>query len=123
VIEEPIAFLRARYDEEERVAKGATWGGTPWRMEGMSIWGRSWRASERSRETLVVRHTWPQEGAHIVRWDPNRVLIELDVKRKRLDWIQSELADDASNETARWLLRLEAEPYAIHPDYREEWKP
>lgn len=124
IVTELIEWLRAQYDEDERVARKATHGGTPWRVDGANIVGRSWQASESSTETLVVRHTWPQEAEHIVRWDPNRALDEIDAKRRILDEvITPALTDDPTDETARHLLRLSALPYANRPGYLDTWRP
>jgi hypothetical protein len=48
-------------------------------------------------------------------------LAEVATKRKRLDWIEGELADDPDDETAQWLARLEAQPYAGRDGWRTEW--
>ncbi len=111
-----LEFFRARLDEEDKSAKGATGGGTPWRMDGSSIVGRSWRASASSTETLVVRHTWPQEAAHIIRWQPNRVLALTAVLRRMVDEFSYE-----GRETAM-LIELGAALYGDHPDFRPEWR-
>jgi hypothetical protein len=84
-------------------------------MDGSSIVGRSWRASERSPETLVVKHTWPQEAAHIVRWDPARVLAEVQAKRRILDEFSWEAGE------TRAIMHL-AQPYAGQPGWQEEWR-
>lgn len=52
---------------------------------------------------------------------PRFVLAEVQAKRERLAWIESELADDETNETAQWLAQLEARPYAGQDGWREEW--
>ena len=125
-VDELVAFLRAALDRDEQVARGATQG-APWRIEGSSIVGRSWRASESSPETLVVKHTWPQEAEHIVRWDPARVLAEVAFKRRILDrharvlergnWAWFAGSESESGEELRAL----AQPYAGQPGWRAEW--
>jgi hypothetical protein len=60
-------------------------------------------------------------AGHIARWDPARVLAEVDAKRQILD-----LATDVtemSHDTADTMIRLLALPYADRPGYREEWRP
>lgn len=54
---------------------------------------------------------------------PTRWWDEVDAKRQRLDWIMGELRDDPDDETAQWLAKLEALPYAGRDGYREEWRP
>lgn len=48
-------------------------------------------------------------------------LAEIEAKRRRLDWIVSELADDDTDETAQWLAKLEAQPYAGRDGWRAAW--
>ncbi len=110
-----IAFVKARLDEDEEAARGATFGGTPWRVDAMSIVGRSWQASDSSPETLVVKHTWPQEAVHIVRWDPNRVVRLVAALRKVVDEFSHE-----GRETAV-LIELAGALWGDHPDWRAEW--
>jgi hypothetical protein len=79
-------------------------------------------------DTLVVKFTWSQESRHITRWDPARVLAECDAKRRIVEDLQDELANQHDPEPttlqlADRTLRALALPYADHPDYREEWKP
>lgn len=109
---ELVEFLRARLDEDEAVAKEAKPG--PWTYDG-SVY-----ATHPVDE--VVDYSY-ESGEHIARHDPARVLREVEAKRLRLDEIERELADDPTNETTRWLSRVEALPYADHPEYRNEWKP
>lgn len=78
------------------------------------------------------------DGGHIVRWDPARVLAEVDAKRRILD-----LADDISGldmsvdldrrvgtrdmvaepYAGEVLIKLLALPYAGRDGYREDWRP
>lgn len=99
-----ITWLRAQLDDDERVARQmlAEPGGVYLEAQTPDV----------NVATVV---------AHLDRWTPKRVLAEVDAKRQRIDWIEGELADDSMNETARWLARLEALPYAGRPGYREEW--
>jgi len=55
-----------------------------------------------------------------------RVLAECDAKRRRLallDAVNDERVPRLSIYLRDLLPRLEALPYADHPDYRQEWKP
>jgi hypothetical protein len=73
---------------------------------------------------------WRANAQHVARWDPARVVAEVEAKRRIVDWSESVEAEftkaglgERTNGThmvfARWL----AAPYAEHPDYREEWRP
>ena len=85
--------VRTAVDEARRLAQAASKG--PWRIDGMSIRGFT---PLNERDCLVVKHTWPQEAAHIVFWNPSRALA-------MCDW-----ADDV-------LARHTPEPWSINvPD-------
>jgi hypothetical protein len=131
-VDDLIAFLRAQLDEDERVARAIE--GDRYGDNDDGRW-KHWRIEqEADREWLYLRglgmelaHSYadnvitPQRGEHIARWDPARVLAEVEAKRERIDWIEGELRDDADNETAQWLAKIEARPYAGWPGWREEW--
>lgn len=132
-----IAFVHARLDEDEQVARDASPG--------------PWRPNAEHDEVLAVDDITVADGFalsghqlrttvdHIARWDPARVLAEVEAKRR----ILAEVVDDANgldisvdldrrvgtrDETAEpylgdQLAKLLALPYVGHPDYREEWRP
>ncbi len=118
-----IAWLNGVLDHRERVAKGATWGGTPWRVEGSSIVGRSWKASASSPETLVVQDTWPQEAAHIALNDPTQIVADVAADRALLALAEQldRSADCEAGPAATQLYRALAGKYATWPGYRPEW--
>lgn len=60
-------------------------------------------------------------GRHIARHDPSRVLREVQANRVLLGYLRGELADDETDESARWLLGNLASIWASHPDFRSEW--
>lgn len=121
-----IAFLRARLDEDEAIARNAAvlpYGATEWfaGAEGSVF------AVEPSQ--LHVRGailSLDDIGTHIARWDPARVLAEVQAKRRILD-----LADDGGDgghPDGYWAAKVDviailALTHAEHPDYREEWRP
>jgi hypothetical protein len=102
-----IAFLQARLDEDEHAANAWLPLGNP-------------TAAERN---------------HIARHDPARVLADVAAKRAIVDlhsphhhgacpvcWLvtkRSSLREDFPCRTLRTL----ALPHSDHPDYREEWRP
>jgi hypothetical protein len=78
---------------------------------------------------------WRKEenAEHIVRWDPARVLREVEAKRrildeyaavKRLLELTDENADDRKELRYRaFVVRLLAAPFSDRPGYRQEWAP
>lgn len=144
-----VTWLRGQLDEDERVAREA--GPGPW----MAITTRDFTGGPDSALDLggptgrVVLAGWfdddpirPPESEHIARWDPARVLAEVDAKRRILD----EILAYESKIDGEWgcchsaegiaagqcpdirpddihAVRLLALPYADRPGYREEWRP
>lgn len=110
-----IDFLRARLDDEDRLAREADAN-----KENGWWWGPD-------AESAPERH--------IAHWDPTRVLAEIAAKRRILNVLEPFAAFDmhpvkaqsASREewyvvtAARDAIKLLALPYAGHPHYREEW--
>lgn len=105
-VKDLIEFLRARLNEDERIARAADDDG----MSGVP-------------------------GEHIVRWDPARVPAEVEAKRRIIDlceeWIEigeippnATWSDEAAGGVvARDVLSLLALPYADHADYDLAWAP
>jgi Family of unknown function (DUF6221) len=83
------SLIEQQLAEDEAAAKVATDG--PWEIDGMSIRGtdRSYHGGRRNA-ILVVRHTWPQEAAHIARNDPARVLRRVKATRELVAAILAE---------------------------------
>jgi hypothetical protein len=143
-----VAFLRARLDEDEQVAREIT---APEWSEGCS-----WLADLRDplpsqRRAYGLPKEWQllseADTRHIARWDPARVLAEVESKRRMLE-LHSPVKQTFREHTqcdhcadlchsysgiscdapvdALWpcpTARLLALPFADHPDYREEWAP
>jgi len=87
-IEALTATINAGLDKDEAAAKKATDG--PWYQQDMEIRGHDRPRSGGGPGILVVRHTWPQEAAHIVRHDPARVLRDVKTGRDLLAAILAE---------------------------------
>jgi hypothetical protein len=117
-----ISFLRARLNEDERVARAAKPG--PWRADGGSVY-----ATHPTDE--VVDYT--ESAGHIARHDPARVLHEVEAKRRIIEEHRQEMlgwcetcdvpGDAKGSEIGCPTVRFLALPYADHPDYRQDWTP
>jgi hypothetical protein len=131
-VDELSAFLRARLDDDERVAREATVG--PWRW-GPSLGKITWALAGPDIPyggfvlgTSDAGCPSKFDAEHIARWDPARVLAEVQAKRAILDRIAEAEAACTGPDTieidgfvARDLVCLLAQPYAGHPGWREEW--
>ncbi|WP_328313059.1 DUF6221 family protein [Streptomyces sp. NBC_00442] len=125
-----VQFLRDRYDDAESAALGAK-GETSGR----------WTQDDGPPEDIMLYDKSGKltvgQARHIARHDPARVLAEIEAKRQILrDLEQAEfslskaeagtvphdLMTGAVN-TLRRTVRLLAQPYSDHPDYREGWRP
>ncbi|MEU7010383.1 DUF6221 family protein [Streptomyces sp. NPDC046332] len=142
-----IAFLRARLDEDEQEAK-ARRGIFP--SPGVQDDGYVWLHIRPGGNAVITRYPRPVEGYDDMAklrnwadtengWTQRRVLAEVDAKRRIIDLHALEYRErperviGESDEPfcAECLgegfpcetLRLFALPYADHPDYRDEWRP
>jgi hypothetical protein len=68
-------FLLACLAEDEQAAKAAISRLGEGRWHGVGPQVRD------DRDHLIVKHSWPNEIQHITRWDPARVLAEVEAKR------------------------------------------
>jgi hypothetical protein len=124
-MDDVVAFVRARLDEDEAAAKAA------WGIE----W--DWRyVAQPFGERPSIAHT-----VHIARHDPARVLREVEAKRAILDrhmphetafdglacnWCSEDVDDRPQIAKERWPCPDARDLAAVwndHPDYRQEWKP
>jgi hypothetical protein len=112
------AFVSARLDEDETAATEAA----RLRVRNPEPW---YDASDE-------RFAFPEDGTHIARHDPARVLREVEAGRARvalyLD-LTAEYertrhgADMMRRDALLAVLRYDAAAWSDHPDYRPEWKP
>jgi hypothetical protein len=127
-----VAFLRARIDEDEAVARAATveTGGPRWHGSDSGLCSDD--ASNHPGPFLVdaYGYTAPELVAHIARHDPARVLADIAAKRAIVDRMAAVLErgwDYYENSTvidlAEATLRNLAAPYAGADGYRPEWAP
>jgi hypothetical protein len=125
-----VAWLRARFDEDERVATTALGGlDLPWTADR----GHILKPTQGAETFVVAAQVQAWNADHIARFDPKRQLDEVKAKRR----ILNECLKEVERETATgrrypastaWALavttlRLLALPYVDRPGYREEWKP
>jgi hypothetical protein len=130
---DPVTFAQARLDEDETAAKSATDG--PWYAVGNEIRGHDRTYAGGEPDILVVKHTWPQEAAHIVRHDPARALREVEAGRRILARYEDCLARMEDPDYPQGVARDQAREYedfvlpnllyrwADHPDYEPAWLP
>ncbi|GHF77203.1 DUF6221 family protein [Streptomyces filamentosus] len=151
-----VAFLRARLDEDERIARSTVPGPWSWTPKE-DVWGQCGptlvhNPGDDETEVLagIGHDAWGlcvADGAagHIARHDPERVLAEVEAKRKIVALHEPVIlhagGGAAHFDTTRVCrsceppkqfpetaypcatLRLLASIYDGHLDYREEWRP
>jgi hypothetical protein len=111
-VDDLVAFLRARLDEDERVARAAAGHHV---FDGTGIVVEHYATGTRS--SGVPSHVARQ----LARWDPARVLAEVEAKRQLVNFFAR--MPEMSYDSAEWGLMLLALPYVGHPDYQQEWRP
>ena len=118
---ELVDFLLARIAEDERTARAAVRTTGAGDVAGW-YWSSAGECVCLDETAVVVVGGWESSrpaGAHIVRWDPERVLAECAARRR----VVERCSDRASGTADPDTLRLLALPYADHPDHRAEWHP
>lgn len=128
-----VAFLLARLDEREKVARAAS--GVHWKRgapNDAADWDpdeKPWRddyngisEADPPHETVVYDEGRPNDGQldHIALNDPARVLADVEAKRRIVE--NPPVSPDA---IAEWedTVKILAEVDADHPDYDEAWRP
>lgn len=125
-----VEFLKARLYSDECYARNAFGAhndaGPDWR----EIWSGGLEVG-----SDVINTCDSQVSRFMERFDPARVLREVEAKRERLNRYLAMKVDvllptsgvDGNraiiSEYERVILPLDALPHADHPDYRQEWKP
>ncbi len=119
-----VTWLGAQLDDDERVACAAH--------------ANRWKAGagQHDDEVVIFPDHAPsgvavafgdRNAQHIARWDPARVLAEVDAKRRILDEAAAYSPELEHGDNGEWafnrVVRLLALPYAGRPGYRDEWKP
>lgn len=132
-VDERVAFVRRCLDDDERVAREAlhadavqpgVWITEHHNSETHSEPNRCHIAEDRSGHYWSVAHeVFIPNAEHIARWDPARVLDEVEAKRRILDDLDGEYLESPSivdGLSVRVLLSL-AQPFAGREGWREEW--
>jgi hypothetical protein len=131
-----VAFLTARYDEEEEAALAAAPG--PWSygtidsVAGGSLYdpdvmiaGLYWDEADDEIDPRIRKQRPSSQadatGEHIARHDPTRALRHLDANRRIVARCEVLLhaADPAVRNLAQQTLDDLARPYSDHEDYQE----
>jgi hypothetical protein len=127
-VDELSTFLRACLDDDERVAREALHEDAvrpgEWMTEHHGMDPEAPMtchiAEDRAGHYWSVAHkVYIPNAEHIARWDPARVLAEVEAKRRILD-----LAAELQEREGRYaddFIRALAQPYAGRPGWREEW--
>lgn len=145
--DELVRFLDARFDEDERIARAVEDRSAPWDGQWMADGNSAVRTF--NGHVLFYRHgpdpLKPGLTDHVAEWDPARVLREIEAKRRLLAGILAEThatlrpggstaiycgVDSGLGEPCECgrdvrvseYVRLLAQLYADHPDYRAEWR-
>ncbi len=124
IVEDPVLWLGAQLDEDERIARRA---GDSFRQigeTGVIV------ATEGDRAEECASANWAGIAEHIVRHDPARVLREIDSKRQllaeyRLANAEGKYPDWAGGYASglEYAVQLAAADYADRPGYDPEWAP
>jgi hypothetical protein len=127
-----VAFLRARLDEDEQTAQAVPGWANGWRRNTYPEVVPQCDEIRTAEGALIVEIRDDTAGEHIARWDPARVLAEVEAKRRIVDAFEAVDGDRARLHNAalhlqwnvlRTVVQTLALPHAGHPDYREAWKP
>jgi hypothetical protein len=131
-----VQWLGEQIDEDERIARAACWD------DQSDVWTARPPQARYEQYVIVdylddgVVNVSPYNadddgvGRHIERWDPARVLREIDAKRQIIEQHKRYAAErrrmmggwDPQTDDSPILAALAA-VYADRPGYREEWRP
>jgi hypothetical protein len=129
-VDDLFAFVRRLVDEDERVALAASDGDPSWVIRKPEPGDPSWYSPTLLGKSLISScdpaTLTPEEGEHIARWDPARVLAEVKAKRRMLDRCEHDLrsfvGSPAQVATSYLVVKQLAQPYAGQDGWREEWR-
>ncbi|RSS59771.1 DUF6221 family protein [Streptomyces sp. WAC01280] len=126
-----IAFLRARLDEQEGRARALPVG--PWQWRTIESGAQYDELVGPTGESVLVSSDTENYCSWISRHDafdaylqdiqPARVLAEVDAKRRILTAYENYDNDAPELDVPESVLRMLALSYADHPDYKGAWRP
>lgn len=98
----------------------------------MSVWGQPPHYAGSAGDILVIKHTWPQESAHIIRHDPQDVIADCKAKLALIDEFTVRDCDTglmlgpSTPRQHEWgglrlAVRLLASGYRHREGYAEHW--
>jgi hypothetical protein len=117
-----ITFLKARLDDDEAHARNAFENDY---ADTKPEWSEIWSGTVNTGDELIYTND-KGLSRHIERWDPKRVLAEVDAKREIITVCDGTIGANANPGAigdAEYVLQLMALPFSDHPDYRKEWTP
>lgn len=123
-----VTWLRAQLDNDERVARETTVFDWHRVLKDEAAYDSEGRVETADGQIVIWDHGC-RLSAHIGRWNPARVLAEVNAKRRILDECAYEIRDSRRRDTGDGLglsetvLSLLALPYADRDGYRDEWRP
>ncbi|MGP3960345.1 DUF6221 family protein [Nonomuraea sp. 3N208] len=141
-MDEQMAFVHARLDEDEQIARAATPG--PWSYDPSNEWydGDDFVTMTNGQEFVGYGGPSPFRGAicitgeaghaqsmkdaeHIARHDPARVLRDVQARRKTLLRCQEEVLSGIPRLVwfAKQTVWEMAQRWADHDDFDEDWQP
>lgn len=131
-----VTFLNARLDEDEAVARAAMeYTDRDWDANVEPDTRYGWRAFlNGDRDPIGELNVFSGDPrpivAHIVRWDPARVLADITAKRQiiaayvadRDATVYTELVSTVRRDRMEYVVRVLASGYVDHPDFQAAWK-
>ncbi|SEO83974.1 DUF6221 family protein [Actinacidiphila rubida] len=133
-----VAFLRARYDEDEEAARLAdAVDPSPWYedveegsytnqrqgLDGVGLVRAADHVALWDREQSCTLSMAGVTATHVALHDPARVLREVEAKRRILDECAWATKNGGGGAFVRPVLRLLALPYSGHAGYEPDWAP
>lgn len=135
-MDELVRWLGEQLDEDEQIARATdqTLGQRNLRWSVKPVDEAFFRVVAAGHYVVGTGEFNPEDAHHIAKWDPARVLREIDAKRQALAHylrvreraVRHETYDepyDLAEGAVFVQIKYTALPYADRPGYREEWRP
>lgn len=132
---ELTGFLRRCLADDDHAARAAVKYASPeWHVadDGQTVlWWPALRhlaepEAENGWRGQTIEHGGDRLAPHIARWDPARVLVEVEVRTRLVDAYEAALTRPDTSEDVRraleWTLRVLVAGYAGRDGFREEWR-